>query len=333
MTTKVRVAMLSVVVLAWATIAHAQTDTVTYMHTDGIGSVRMLTNESAQVIARYDYAPFGEPCTTPCGTSPSTATTRQFAGQERDTETGLDYFGARYYRNIGGRFITVDPAHVGGDLFDPQSWNAYAYARNNPLSFIDPTGTDYFVNIDGGGTFSFEGSFNQFSAFASGFSLGGPLFGTIYNAAGKPVGTYRYYDANGFDAMVYRAGRTAEAAVAASAKQIVINAAVTTLFAPIAFAEWTAPVVTDAKLARIVGRVYKGLKGRSVPVGNGSTADAIRNEMLTGQPTFGSFHTQAGKELAKALGNWIAENPNAARGEMAIAKALLRELRNALAGR
>jgi RHS repeat-associated protein len=123
--------------MMWVSGAHAQTDTVTYMHTDGIGSVRMLTNESAQVIVRFDYLPFGEPCTSACGTSASTATTRQFTSQEKDTESLLDYFGARYYRNLGGRFITVDPDHVAGNLFDPQRWNAYAYARNNPLTFVD----------------------------------------------------------------------------------------------------------------------------------------------------------------------------------------------------
>jgi RHS repeat-associated protein len=66
--------------------------------------------------------------------------TRQFAGKERDQETGLDYSGARYYASQTGRFTTVDPDHVGGNIEDPQSWNGYADARNNPLRFIDPLG-------------------------------------------------------------------------------------------------------------------------------------------------------------------------------------------------
>ena len=49
-------------------------------------------------VARYDYLPFGELCSQSlCGNPPSTAITRQFAGKERDADTGLDYFGARYY--------------------------------------------------------------------------------------------------------------------------------------------------------------------------------------------------------------------------------------------
>src|SRR6185503_19372416 len=64
------------------------------------------------------------------------------AGGERDQETGFDYFGARYYASTAGRFTSVDPSHIGGDIFDPQRWNGFTYARNNPLRFIDPFGLD-----------------------------------------------------------------------------------------------------------------------------------------------------------------------------------------------
>ena len=50
------------------------------------------------------------------------------------------YFMARYYRNTHGRFTQVDEVHVDEALFDPQQWNRYAYARNNPLAYGDPTG-------------------------------------------------------------------------------------------------------------------------------------------------------------------------------------------------
>jgi hypothetical protein len=51
-----------------------------------------------------------------------------------------------------GRFTTSDPDHIGGNTFDPQSWNAYAYARNNPFRFVDPNGTDYEVALRNGTT-------------------------------------------------------------------------------------------------------------------------------------------------------------------------------------
>jgi RHS repeat-associated protein len=67
----------------------------------------------------------------------------QFTGKERDTESGLDNFGARYDSSQFGRFMSPDPNNVGSFNYDPQSWNAYAYARNNPLNFVDPDGHLY----------------------------------------------------------------------------------------------------------------------------------------------------------------------------------------------
>ena len=68
-----------------------------------------------------------------------------FTGKERDAETGLDYFGARYMSSPQGRFTSPDPLLNSGRLDDPQSWNRYAYAGNNPLRYIDPTGLYKFA--------------------------------------------------------------------------------------------------------------------------------------------------------------------------------------------
>lgn len=65
---------------------------------------------------------------------------QQFTLKERDIETGLDYFGARYYGSTQGRFTSVDPLMASGLVVDPQSWNRYSYSSNNPLRFTDPTG-------------------------------------------------------------------------------------------------------------------------------------------------------------------------------------------------
>ena len=96
------------------------------------------------VIERHDYLPFGEECTTgPCASNPGMGggQPRKFTGKERDAETGLDYFGARYYGSKIGRFTTTDPAQtIAPNLIDPQRWNKYAYARNNPLRYLDPDG-------------------------------------------------------------------------------------------------------------------------------------------------------------------------------------------------
>jgi len=65
---------------------------------------------------------------------------QKFTGQVRDSETGLDFFTARYYGSALGRFTSPAPANAGADPTDPQSWNAYAYVRNNPLALVDPMG-------------------------------------------------------------------------------------------------------------------------------------------------------------------------------------------------
>ena len=66
---------------------------------------------------------------------------RHFTAKERDGESGLDYFGARYYGSALGRFTSADPIYFQKEmLIDPQRFNLYAYVRNNPLRLVDPTG-------------------------------------------------------------------------------------------------------------------------------------------------------------------------------------------------
>jgi RHS repeat-associated protein len=67
-------------------------------------------------------------------------TPSRYTGKERDTESGNDYFGARYYASTMGRFLSPDPSNVGAHPANPQTWNMYSYGLNNPLSSTDPTG-------------------------------------------------------------------------------------------------------------------------------------------------------------------------------------------------
>jgi len=117
-----------------------------YYHLDVLGSVRMITDAAGAVVSRSDYYAFGEELVVPTGDP------KRFTGKELDPETALQYFGARYYRNVWGRFTSPDPGQASGSPEDPQGWNAYAYARNNPLRFVDPTGLTYVIFSAGSGT-------------------------------------------------------------------------------------------------------------------------------------------------------------------------------------
>lgn len=65
----------------------------------------------------------------------------KFTEQERDSESGNDYFGARYYSSNMGRFMSPDPSGLAyADLTNPQSLNLYSYAQNSPIIFRDPSG-------------------------------------------------------------------------------------------------------------------------------------------------------------------------------------------------
>jgi RHS repeat-associated protein len=94
--------------------------------------------------------PFGEEWP-----APSSAERRLYGAKEREPETGFDYSGARYYAPSSGRFTSPDPLTADPlRIVNPQRWNRYAYAANNPLAYGDPDGLDVivfnFVNGAGG---------------------------------------------------------------------------------------------------------------------------------------------------------------------------------------
>ncbi|MBN1567287.1 MAG: RHS repeat-associated core domain-containing protein [Acidobacteria bacterium] len=70
-----------------------------------------------------------------------------FPGKERDAETGLDYFGARYYSGAQGRFVSPDAPFADQNPENPQSWNLYAYTRNNPLMYVDQVGREIILAV------------------------------------------------------------------------------------------------------------------------------------------------------------------------------------------
>ena len=105
--------------------------------TDQVGTLRGLLDLGGNVNESCTSFPFGD------GVTCSSAEDKEFfTGKQRDTESDLDYFGARYYSSTVGRFLSPDPSGLAYvDPGNPQSWNLYSYVLNDPLVNIDPTGT------------------------------------------------------------------------------------------------------------------------------------------------------------------------------------------------
>ncbi|MEM7352045.1 MAG: RHS repeat-associated core domain-containing protein [Acidobacteriota bacterium] len=108
-------------------------DGIRHYHLDHLGSVRMATDAAGESVFGLSYLPYGEPA----GVN-DTSEILQFTGHERDHPTGLDYMHARFYTQVMGRFLSVDPLQ--GQAETPQSLNRYAYVVGNPLRWVDPDG-------------------------------------------------------------------------------------------------------------------------------------------------------------------------------------------------
>ncbi len=99
-----------------------------YYLQDGLGSTTALTNATGSVVDSYRYDAFGNPVSTGTVENPFT-----FTGREYDGEDGIYFYRARYYDPGTGRFLSEDPS---------PSFNPYPYAGNDPVDFVDPSGTD-----------------------------------------------------------------------------------------------------------------------------------------------------------------------------------------------
>jgi RHS repeat-associated protein len=143
---------------------------IKWLVTDYLGSTRMVIDETGSLagITRHDFLPFGEELSAGVGIRSASngysgdSVRQKFTGYERDSETGVDFAGARYFGNLMGRFTSPDDFLNDTHVSDPQSWNLYVHARNNPLRYIDPDGKikkdadgNVIFDVDSTGTITF----------------------------------------------------------------------------------------------------------------------------------------------------------------------------------
>lgn len=122
---------------------------VHYYFSSNLGSASVIASATGTVQEQTDYYPYGGIAYN-SGSDPNHY---KFTGKERDSESGLDMFGARYYGSSLGRFMTPDWATKPTDVpyanfGNPQSLNLYSYVQNNPTTVGDPDGHETQDTLD-----------------------------------------------------------------------------------------------------------------------------------------------------------------------------------------
>ena len=110
-----------------------------YYHSDHLGSASYITNLDGEVVQHVEYVPFGEVFIEERNNTWNTP--YLFNAKEFDEETGLYYYGARYYDPRLSLWMSTDPME--GKY---PNITSYCYSNNNPIKYIDPDGNDWFVN-------------------------------------------------------------------------------------------------------------------------------------------------------------------------------------------
>ncbi|MBI3622709.1 RHS repeat-associated core domain-containing protein [Candidatus Pacearchaeota archaeon] len=102
---------------------------------DHLGGTSAVLDENKNKIEEEKYFAFGEEKT-------SSGERFTYTGKEKD-DSGLYYYGARYYDAGTGRFLQADP--LSGKITNPQSLNKYVYVTNNPMRYTDPSGMKVYI--------------------------------------------------------------------------------------------------------------------------------------------------------------------------------------------
>lgn len=123
----------------------ATNGTLHYWHGDHLGSSSVITDSTGAKVQALTYSPYGGVRTNQSFTTPAVDVPYKYTGKEFDYSTDFYFYGSRYYDPWFGRFISPDT--IVPNARDPQDLNRYAYAKNNPMLYTDPSGHFAFIPI------------------------------------------------------------------------------------------------------------------------------------------------------------------------------------------
>ncbi|MEQ8818920.1 MAG: SpvB/TcaC N-terminal domain-containing protein [Sumerlaeia bacterium] len=127
-------------VLLTATLSQAA-QSIVFPLPDHLGTHQTITDRNGDLVSESAFLPYGSERVSFEASKLDVGFGYQFTQKERDAESGLMYFEARYYLGVAGRFVSTDPIHI----MDAKKWsvqnNQYSYARSSPLGLMDPGGT------------------------------------------------------------------------------------------------------------------------------------------------------------------------------------------------
>ena len=263
---------------------------------------------------------------------------RKYIGEYYDTSADLSFLNARYYEGPRGQFLLQDPVfwEIGqtrdgkAALSDPQSMNSYSYAGNNPINKSDPTGRWYkeffwgnlpYTATPGQSWSSFYGEVGEAAGYlgqqspAWNYAMNNPY--TTGPAVGVGSGAVAYGGAAG---LTYLSGQylgglgTACLAFCGTVGQQATR-----------YADTISKGVTNPKLVNIINNVYQSTD--KLP---GGTFGAVRNEIITGQPTGGTFHFTKMMDTLNGIGN-VLKSGNVSQGDLKAIQTLINNAAKAVA--